>query len=79
MDASVKENVKSEKEQAQNIQEIKDTMKRSNIRIIELEEGKSTYAKGTENKIMEKKLPKLMKEVLINVQEACRTSNRWDQ
>ena len=58
MDASVKENVKSKKEQAQNIQEIKDTMKRSNIRIIELEEGESTYAKGTENifnKIIEKK------------------------
>ena len=38
-DISVKENVKSKKFLTQNIQEIWDTMKRPNLRIIGVEEG----------------------------------------
>ena len=39
MDTSLKENVKSQNFLTQSIQEIWDTMKRSNLRIIGIEEG----------------------------------------
>ena len=42
IDSSVKENIKSNKSLIQNIQEIWDTMKRPNLRIIGIEEGDST-------------------------------------
>ena len=44
----VKENVKSKKFLTQNIQEIWDTMKRPNLRIIGIE-GQDSQIKGTEN------------------------------
>ena len=40
IDSSVKENIKSNKSLTQNIQEIWDTMKRPNLKIISIEEGK---------------------------------------
>lgn len=49
MDTSVKENVKCQKLQARNLQELWDTMERSNLRIIGIEEGEETQVKGTEN------------------------------
>ena len=57
-------------------------MKRPNLRIIGIEEGKETHVKGSENilnKIIEEKFPNLKKEMPIKVQEAYRTPNRLDQ
>ena len=45
----IKENSKSNKFLTQNIQEIWDTMKRPNLRIIEVEEGDKLKLKGPEN------------------------------
>jgi hypothetical protein len=50
IDTSVKENAKSKKFLTQNIQEIWDTMKRSNLRIRGIEEGKDSQHKGPETK-----------------------------
>ena len=77
MDTSVKENVKSK-----NIQEIWNTMKRPNLRMMGIEEGQGTRVTGTENtfnKITEENSPNLKKEMPIKVQEACRTPQRLDQ
>lgn len=49
MDPSVKENVKYQKIQAQTIQKIWNSMKRPNLPIIKIEEGKETQIKGIEN------------------------------
>ena len=53
---SLKENKKYKKLLSQNIQEIQDTMKRSNLRIIGIEEDEESQFKGAEsifNKIKE--------------------------
>ncbi|MGE9640547.1 hypothetical protein ACQP3J_26140, partial [Escherichia coli] len=58
--SSTKENLKSNKSLTQNIQEIWDTVKRPNLRIIGVEEGEETLLKGTENifnKIIEENFP----------------------
>jgi hypothetical protein len=73
---------KSKKLQAQNIQEIKDTMGRTNLRIIGIEESGDFQFKGPANifkKIIEENFPNLKKEMSINVKEAYRMPNRWDQ
>ena len=49
IDSLVKENGKSYKSLSQNIQEIGNTMKRQNLRIIGLEEREEHQLKGTEN------------------------------
>jgi hypothetical protein len=57
MDISVKENVKCKKFLTQNIQEIWDTIKRSKVRKIGIEECVDCQFKGSENifnKIVEK-------------------------
>ena len=62
---SVKDNVKSKKFLAQNIQEIWNTMKRQNVRIIGIEEGEESQLQGPANsfnKIIEgKNIPNLTK------------------
>ena len=81
IDTSVKENTKCKKLLTQNIQEIQDTMKRSNLRIIGMEEGEDSQHKGPKNifnKIIEENFPSLKKEMAINVQEAYRTPNKLD-
>ncbi|KAL6089685.1 hypothetical protein STEG23_026096 [Scotinomys teguina] len=81
IDSSVKENTKSKKVITQNVQEIWDTMKRPNLRIIGIEEGEEYQLKGTENifnKIIEENFPNLNKEIPIKIQEAYRTANRLD-
>lgn len=48
-------------------------MKRTNLRIIGIKEGEETQVKGTENifnKIVEKNVPNLKKEMSIKVQKA---------
>jgi len=65
-----------------NIQEIQDTMRRSNLRIISIEETKDSQLKGPVNifnKIIEYNFPNLKKEMPINTLEAYRTPNRLDQ
>jgi hypothetical protein len=57
-------------------------MKRTNLRIIRIEENKESQLKGPENvfnKIIEESFPNLKKEMDIKVQEAYRTTNKWDQ
>ena len=72
----VKENVKSKKFLTQNIQEIWDTMKKPNLRIIGIEEGEDSQFKGPENmfnKIIEGNVLKQKKKVAINIQESYQT------
>ena len=47
IDLLVKENIKFNKSLTQNIPEIRDTMKRPNLRIIAVVEGKELQLKGT--------------------------------
>jgi hypothetical protein len=57
-------------------------MKRSNLRIIGIEESEDSQLKGPVNifnKIIEENFPNLKKEMPINIQEAYRTPNRLDQ
>ena len=46
-DTTVKENAKSKKLLTQNIQEIQDTMKRQNLRIVGIEESEDSQLKGS--------------------------------
>ena len=81
IDTKVKENAKSKKLLTQNIQEIQDTMRRPNLRIIVIEESEDSKLKGPGNifdKIIEENFSNLKKEMLMNVQEAYRTPNRLD-
>ena len=82
IDTTVKENAKCKKLLTQNIQEIQDTMRRPNLRIIGIEESKDSQLKGPVNifnKIIEENFPNLKKEMPMNIQEAYRTPNRLDQ
>ena len=78
----IKEQNKSNKFLTQNIQEIWDTVKGSNLRIIGVEEEEDLQLKGPENifnKIIEENFPNLKKDIPMKVQEAYRTPNRLDQ
>ena len=82
MDSTVKENAKCKKLVTQNIQEIQDTMRRPNLRIIGIDENEDVQVKGPANifyKIMEENFPNLKREMPMNIQEAYRTPNRLDQ
>jgi hypothetical protein len=64
-----------------NMQELTDSIKRPNLRIMAIEEGE-VQAKGIcniFNKIVTEKFPNLEKAMHIQVQEASRTPNRIDQ
>ena len=70
--------MKKKKFQLQNVQEIHETMKRPNLKIIGIEEGEESQLKGPENifnKIIEENFPNLKEEMVIKVQEAYRTPN----
>ena len=63
------------------IQEITDTMKRLNPRIVEIEESRDSQLKRPENifhTFLEEKFPNLKKEIVINVQEVYRKPNRFE-
>jgi len=82
IETTAKENAKSKKLLPQNIQEIQDTMKRSNLTIIGIEEIKDSQLKGPVNifnKIIEENLPNLKKEMPMNIQEAYRNPNKLDR
>jgi hypothetical protein len=82
MDTTIKENAKCKKILAENVQEIQDTMKRSNLRIIGIDENEDFQLKGPIyifNKIIKENFPNLKKEAPINRQEANRTPDSLDQ
>ena len=79
---TIKENGKCKKILTQNIQEIQDTMRRPNLRIIGIDENEDFQLKGPANifnKIIEENFPNIKKEMPMNIQEAYRTPNRLDQ
>jgi hypothetical protein len=64
------------------MQELSDSIKRTNLRITGTEEGKEVQAKGIRdifNKTITENFPNLEKVLSIQVQEASRTPNRLDQ
>jgi hypothetical protein len=82
MGTTIKENAKCKQILTQNIQEVQDTMRRPNLRIIGIDENEDFQLKGTAkifNKIIEENFPYLKKEMPMNIQEAYRTPNRLDQ
>jgi uncharacterized coiled-coil protein SlyX len=79
---TIKENGKCKKILTQNIQDIQDTMRRPNLRIVGVDENEDFLLKGLANifnKIMEVNFPNLNTEMLMNIQEAYRTPNRLEQ
>jgi len=82
IDTTVKDNTKCKKILTQNIQEIQDTMRRPNLRIIGIDENEDFQLKGPANifnKIIEENFPNIKKEMPMIIQETYRTSNRLDQ
>jgi hypothetical protein len=64
------------------MQELTDSIKRPNLRIIGIEEGEEVQAKGMHNifnKIITENFPNLEKSISTEIQEPFRTSNRPDQ
>ncbi|KAL6030409.1 hypothetical protein STEG23_017097 [Scotinomys teguina] len=80
IDSSVKENTKSKKVIKQNVQEIWDSMKSPNLRIIGIEEGEYQLKdmENIFNNIIKENCPNLKKEPPIKIQEAYRTPNRLE-
>jgi hypothetical protein len=79
---TVKQNTKCKNILTQNIQETQDTMRRSNLQIIGVDENEDFQFKGPANvfnKIIEENFPNIKKEMPMNIQEAYRTPNRLDQ
>jgi chromosome segregation ATPase len=64
-----------------NMQELTDSIKRPNLRIMGIEEGEEVQAKAHNifNKIKTENFPNLEKTMPIQVQEASRILNRLDQ
>jgi hypothetical protein len=78
MDTTIKENAKCKKILTQNIQEIQNTRRRPNLRIIGIDENEDFQPNGPVNifhKIIEENVPNLKKEMPMNIQEAYRTPN----
>jgi hypothetical protein len=78
IETSIKNNVKCKKILTQNIQEIQDTMRRQNLRIIGIEQSEESQLKwpvNIFNKTVEENSPNLKKEMPMNIQEAYRTPN----
>jgi hypothetical protein len=82
MDTTIKENAKCKKILTKNIQEIQDTMRSPNLRIIGIDENLDFQIKrpvNVFNNIIEENFPNLKKEMLKNIQETYRTPNSLDQ
>ena len=70
IDSTVKENAKCKRPVTQNIQEIQDTMRRPNLRIIRIDEFEDLQFKGSANifnKIMEENFPNLKRGMPMNI------------
>jgi Rod binding domain-containing protein len=64
------------------MQELTNSIKRPNLRMTDIEEGKEMQEKGMHkifNKIITENFPNLEKTIPIQVQETFRTPNRPDQ
>jgi archaeosine-15-forming tRNA-guanine transglycosylase len=64
------------------MQELTNSIKRPNLRIMVIEVGEEVQAKGKRNifnKIMSENFPNLEKTMPIQIEEASRTPNRPDQ
>jgi hypothetical protein len=82
MGTTMKESAKCKKILTQNIQEIQDTMRRPNLRILGIDENEDFQLKDLAyifNKIIEENLPNLKKEMPMKIQEAYKAPNRLDQ
>jgi hypothetical protein len=82
MGTTIKKNANCKKIQTQNIQEIQDTMRRPNLRIIGVDKNEDFQLKGPANifnKTIEENIPNLKEEMPMIIQEAYRTPNRLDQ
>jgi wobble nucleotide-excising tRNase len=82
MGRTIKENAKCKMILTQNIQEIKATMRRPNLRFIGIDENEDFQIKGPANifnKIIEENFPYLKKEMPMNIQKAYETPNKLDQ
>jgi hypothetical protein len=65
-----------------NMQELCDSIKRSNLQIMGIKEGEEAQAKGIcniFNKVITEKFSNLKKDMTIQVEEASRTPNTHDQ
>jgi hypothetical protein len=74
--------MQNEKILTQNIQEIQDTTRRPNLKIIGIGENEDFQLKrlvNIFNKIIEENFPNLKREMAMNIQEAYKTPNRLDQ
>jgi hypothetical protein len=74
--------IKQHKTCEKKMKELTDSLKRPNLRIMCIEEGKEVQAKGMcniFNKIITENFPNLQKSMPIQMQEASRTPNRPDQ
>jgi hypothetical protein len=74
--------VKQPKTCERNMQELTDSIKRPNLRLMGIDEGEELQAKGMSNifnKLTTQKLPNLDETMSIDVQEASRTPSRLDQ
>jgi hypothetical protein len=81
IDTTVKENAKCKKFLTQNTQEIQNTMRRQNLKIIcteEIEDSQLKEPVNIINKII-KNFPNLKKEMPMHIQETYITPNRLDQ
>ena len=79
---TTKKKYKTKRILTQNIQEIQDTMRKPNLRIIGVDENEHFQLKGTANifnKIIEENFPNLKKDMPMIIQEAYRTTNRLDE
>ena len=75
---TIKENGICKKILTQNIQEIQDTMRRPNQRIIGVDENEDFQLKGPANifnKMIEESFPNLKNDMPMDIQEAYRTPN----
>jgi hypothetical protein len=64
------------------MQELTDSIKRPNLRVMGIEEGEEMQVKGMHNvfsKIITENFPNLEKTMPIQIQESSRTPNRPDQ
>ena len=79
-DSTVKENEKSKNLVTQNIQEIQDTMRRPNLRVIGIEKHEDSQLKGPVNifnKIIDENLPNLKKEITMNNKKPTKLQIDW--
>jgi chromosome segregation ATPase len=77
---TIKENEKCKKILTQNIQEIQDTMRRQNLRIMGVDENEDFQLKGPANifnKIIEENFPNLKKEMSMNIQKPTELQIDW--